>query len=580
MNFPAKPFCIGAMAALLTSGAVQAQQACSTHVVVAGDNLRSIARSALGDADLYRVIYNANTGVIGAKADLILIGAELVIPCSPDGELPASLAGADPATIDPASTAIDPATDVGASATAEPLNPISVPLTTEVIDPAKEPVELVPELPFVIVGAPLVEAEPIADAVLEPIPEVTVAAPLPDAVVEPAPDVVDESVDEAVAEPLPEPDPLPEVEPVEIVEADPAPEPEPTPEAIVVEETAPEEPAVAEVVEDPAPEAQPEVVVEEVVVEEVVVDEVVVEEVVVEDSAVDADVASETAPAAEPVLEAAEPVAETPAEIVVAAAEPASTPPASGDVQPIRLLTGNDYAPFADEMLPGGGMVTQLVEMAIFRADPAIPYNLTFVNDWQAHIDALLPSQAYDLSFPWVRPDCEAPATLSAGDLSRCENFEFSDPLYEIVDGYFASAQSDLVAATSYSAFEGTRICRPEGYTTGVLDAAGLSVPKIELLRPLSAVDCFEALAAGKVDLVSIDAEVGDSALAELGLTGQFVQNPHLTTFLSLHVIAHKSNPRAVEMVQKLNGGIAEMYESGEWYDIVSSALSRGALQQ
>jgi hypothetical protein len=48
----------------------------------------------------------------------------------------------------------------------------------------------------------------------------------------------------------------------------------------------------------------------------------------------------------------------------------------------------------------------------------------------------------------------------------------------------------------------------------------------------------------------------------------------------SLHVIAHKSNPRAVQMVRMLDQGIVEMYESGEWYDIVSSALSRGALQQ
>jgi len=491
MNFPAKPFCIGAMAALLTSGAVQAQEACSTHVVVAGDNLRSIARSAFGDADLYRVIYKANTQVIGKKADLILIGAELVIPCSPNGELPVAGAAASESEV---------------VAAEEALNPISIPLATGVIDPAKQPVEILPELPFVIVGAPLTEAEPIAEAVAEP--------------------VVEEVVE---AEPEPTPEPVPEAEPVDVVEAPPV-----VPEVEPVPETAAEE-AVAEV----------------------------------------------EVPAEEPVLEAApEPVAEAPAEVVVAAAEPVATVPATGDAQPFRLLTGNYYAPFADEMLPGGGMVTQLVEMAIFRADPAIPYNLTFINDWQAHIDALLPSQAYDLSFPWVRPDCEGDVMLSAGDLSRCENFEFSAPLYEIVDGYFANADSALVAATSYTAFEGTRICRPEGYTTGVLDAAGLSVPKIELLRPASVVDCFEALEAGKVDLVSIDAEVGDSAIAELGLVGEFAQNPHLTTFLSLHVIAHKSNARAVAMIQQLNSGIAEMYESGEWYDIVSSTLSQSALRQ
>lgn len=393
MTISAKTLFIGCTAAFLTGGAAHAQEACKTYVVAAGDNLRFIARSAYGDADMYRVIYSANVDAIGAKADLIEVGVSLAIPCDPRTE---------------------------GAAVAAP----SVALTTDVVDPATAPIAVVPDLPVVSAGTT----------------EVAAAAP------------------------------------------DPA---TPTPAA--------EEPPMA---------------------------------------------------------------------------------------FPYRMVTGNGYAPFADEMLPGGGMFTQLVEMAIFRADPAMPYNLTFVNDWQAHLDALLPSGAYDLSFPWVRPDCESTEMLSASDTARCEAFVFSAPLYEIVDGFFAPVDSDLLAATSYTAFEGKRICRPEGFTTGVLEAAGLPSDKIELTRPISATDCFEALAAGKVDLVSIDAEVGDSAIAELGLVGDFAQNPHLMTIDSLHVIAHKSNARAVEMVGMLNEGVIEMYESGEWYDIVSSALERNALQQ
>jgi polar amino acid transport system substrate-binding protein len=375
MKTSAKTLCIGCTAVFLSGGSAWAQEACSTYVVVAGDNLRYIARQAYDDADLYRVIYEANVDTIGAKADLIEVGVTLNIPC-------------------------DPRTVTAAAA------------------------------------APVVALEP-------------------------------------------------------------------------------------------------------------------------------------TPPAASP---------DAPAPVLEAAATPAAPNPAPAF--PFRLVTGNGYAPFADEMLPGGGMFTQLVEMAIFRADPAIPYNMTYINDWQAHIDALLPSGAYDISFPWVRPDCEAPETLSAGDLTRCENFEFSAPFYEVVDGFFMPADSELVGATSYTAFEGKRICRPEGYTTGVLEAVGLTAGKIELLRPIEVTDCFEALAAGKADLVSIDAEVGDSAIAELGMVGEFTQNPHLMTLDSLHVIAHKSNPRAVQLVRMLDQGIVEMYESGEWYDIVSSALARGALQQ
>jgi ABC-type amino acid transport substrate-binding protein len=347
-------------ALLLTGAAAQAQEACTTYTVVAGDNLRYIARSAYGDADMYRLIYDANVEKIGAKADIIEIGTTLTLPCDPKDEVAATTAAAEP----------EPETVTPVAATVDP-----------------------------------------------------------------------------------------------------------------------------------------------------------------------------------------QPVAPT--------------------ERPIAMVTGNGYAPFTDEMLPGGGMMTQLVEMATFRADPSVAYNVSFVNDWQAHIDALLPSGAYDLSFPWVRPDCEGNQMLSPGDQARCDDFAFSAPFYEIVDGFFATRESGLLNVTSAAGFEGKRICRPEGYTTGVLDAVGLTAPTITLVRSEDVEDCFRALSAGEVDLVAVDAEVGDAAVSKLGLISTVGANPHLSTIVSLHVIAYKSNPRAVAMLGQLDAGLIEMYQSGEWYEIVSTALAR-----
>ncbi|MFN4192929.1 MAG: LysM peptidoglycan-binding domain-containing protein [Tabrizicola sp.] len=285
-----------------------------------------------------------------------------------------------------------------------------------------------------------------------------------------------------------------------------------------------------------------------------------------------------TIPCAEAAAEAAPedvtPVSATPVSATPVSATP-ETRPAPATERPIAIVTGNGYAPFADKTLPGGGMMTQLVEMAIFRADPSIPYTISFVSDWQAHIDALLPSGAYDLSFPWIRPDCEGAAMLSPGDQARCNDFAFSGPFYEIVDAFFATRDSGLMAATSYAEFSGKRICRPEGYTAGVLDSAGLTAGVVTLVRGENVKECFRALAAGEVDLVSVDSEVGDSTVAKLGLIAKVGQNPHLSSILSLHVIAHKSNPRAVAMLGALDAGMVEMYESGEWYDIVSTALDQ-----
>jgi hypothetical protein len=80
----ARTFTLGCTAILLSGTAALAQEACTTYTVSAGDNLRFIARAAYGDADLYRVIYEANVQTIGEKADLIEIGTKLVLPCNPD----------------------------------------------------------------------------------------------------------------------------------------------------------------------------------------------------------------------------------------------------------------------------------------------------------------------------------------------------------------------------------------------------------------------------------------------------------------------------------------------------------------
>ena len=376
----------------LSGGAALAQEACQSYLVKAGDNLRSIARVAYGDGDMYRLVFDANSVVIGPEADLIKVGSVLTLPCNPNAPAAAPVLAAVEALLDA------PDTDLVASA------PAGVAIVAPLVDPA------------------------------------------------------------------------------------------PTPEVI------------------------------------------------------------------------------TPAS--------AAAPQAAAGQKPIGFVTGNGYAPFTDEMLPGGGMVTQLVEMAVFRANPAQPYTLTFINDWQAHLDALLPSRAYDMSFPWTRPNCEEPMTLTAGDLSRCETLIFSDPLYEIVEGLFVTADSGLADVTRYEDLFGKRICRPEGSTMGMLDSAGLAASATDMMRPVSAAECFAALKQGKTDVVALDADVADAALAALGMTQDIVQNPHLTAVQTLHVIAYKANPDAAAMIAMLNEGITEMYQSGEWYDIVSTALARAPVQQ
>lgn len=237
------------------------------------------------------------------------------------------------------------------------------------------------------------------------------------------------------------------------------------------------------------------------------------------------------------------------------------------------LVTANGYLPYTDESLGGRGMLVRLVETALLRAAPQKPAEVVFVNDWAAHLDALLPRQAFDASFPWTRPGCESQGMLTAQELYACQNYAYSTPLYEVVEGYFAMAGSVYASVIEPAGLQGARICRPEGYPTGHLEEAGLMPPNTTLVTPTGAHACFEALSAGQVDVVALDTRAGERVKDDLGLGFDIVENPHVYTIQPLQVAVHTGNPKSEELLEDLNAGLRIMLESGEWASIVSEGL-------
>ncbi len=251
---------------------------------------------------------------------------------------------------------------------------------------------------------------------------------------------------------------------------------------------------------------------------------------------------------------------------------------ASGERPEIRdrqllLITGGNYAPFTDEALPHRGLYTNLVETAMLRAAPEQAYKIQFVNDWSSHLDLLMPTLAFDATFPWSRPNCEEAAALSENDRSRCETYNFSNPFYEVVDTFFAREGSGYEQTLTYADFAGTTICRPEGWSLSHMDAVGLYEPAVSLIRPVSPDDCFHALMDGTADVVAIEAHLAVEAIARLGYEHRIIENPNLAAIKPLNVMTHKDNPDGEAILETLNQGLAIMQQSGEWRDIVSTAL-------
>ncbi|SPF79222.1 hypothetical protein ALP8811_03160 [Aliiroseovarius pelagivivens] len=243
------------------------------------------------------------------------------------------------------------------------------------------------------------------------------------------------------------------------------------------------------------------------------------------------------------------------------------------DERQILLITGGNYAPFTDEDLPNRGLYTKLVETAFLRAAPEQAYKIQFVNDWNSHLDLLMPTLAFDGTFPWSRPNCEEAEALSENDRARCETYNFSNPFYEVVDTYFAKNGSGYEVAMSHADFAGATFCRPEGWSLTHMDAVGLYEPAITLVRPIDPDACFDAVANGTVDIVAIEAHLAVEAISRLGYQDEIIENPNLAAIKGLNVMTHVNNPDGEAVLEILNRGLEIMQQSGEWRDIVSTAL-------
>ena len=246
----------------------------------------------------------------------------------------------------------------------------------------------------------------------------------------------------------------------------------------------------------------------------------------------------------------------------------------AGAVRKISFITGDDYAPFTDRKLENGGMMTELVQRAMEEMQPPEGYLIEWVNDWNGQIYNLLPSGLVDMSFPWTQPtDCAA-----IPDDFHCVNFLRSDPLFEQLVLVFYAKDRPFVFEKDED-MEGKHVCRPTGYPLWDLDQYGrnwMKEGKITLEQPLVVVDCFNMLIEGKVDAVLIDEFAGRASLQINGLTDKVdivaTRPMHIE---ALHVLIHKSNPRAEEILQMVNAGFAKLRESGEYQKIVGKHLAR-----
>ncbi len=239
----------------------------------------------------------------------------------------------------------------------------------------------------------------------------------------------------------------------------------------------------------------------------------------------------------------------------------------------IRILTGGNYSPFTNRGRKDGGLISEIVNTALSQHEATRGrFGFAWESDWSKHLDPMLIEGSFDLGYPWLKPNCkENPKSF------RCDNFHFSKPMFEMLVLLFVNKNQPL-AFRKDSDIHGKTLCRPEGYYTHDLNQQGrnwVNADKIDLVRPASVDACFEKLANGDVDAVTVNEFTGRKAMHRVGVAD--IVKPIKTRPLSiqgLHVLVPKTHTNGRQLIEHVNAALANIRENGEYQDIVDKHLS------
>lgn len=268
-----------------------------------------------------------------------------------------------------------------------------------------------------------------------------------------------------------------------------------------------------------------------------------------------------------------------------AAAQNAPAQPAgfvlSSMVRRIEFLTAEGYTPYTDRTLQNGGLMLDLLtasmELIQEQAQGSFSFNISWVNDWAAHLNPLLITRAFDSGLPWPKLDCSDMDSLDATSQYKCQKFFFSDPFYEDVIVLFVKNESPILF-NSDDEILGKTLCGTRGRSSFDLNKdrrRWVSDNMVVLMQPQTAEECFRLLDEGTVDAVVISDLTGRAVATSMGMQARVRTTERPVHIETLHAIIAKTHPHARTILYYINSSLTRLRESGEYDKIVSRHLER-----
>lgn len=224
----------------------------------------------------------------------------------------------------------------------------------------------------------------------------------------------------------------------------------------------------------------------------------------------------------------------------------------------LRLVTGDDYAPFSDQSLPEGGLATHLVTSLFEQVEQPVEIDVT---GWAAGYQAALDGD-YAGTFPYIKSQ------------QRLADFLFSDPLFTVSSFAYVD-QSSAINASSPEDLAGLTLCLPEGYAHGLVLDKLVQNGAIIRVTPPDMPSCFAMLQSGEADFVKINRYVARELMRNAGVQHSAIRAlPFPVETLSMHFIAPRNQAGAEALIATVNQTLADLQRDNEYSRLVDDYLT------
>lgn len=224
--------------------------------------------------------------------------------------------------------------------------------------------------------------------------------------------------------------------------------------------------------------------------------------------------------------------------------------PAPADT--IRLVTGNNYAPYTDENLPEGGFATDVVRRVLQSMGHEVVVDF---GTW-SRAKELTARAEYYATFPWTYTE------------ERAKDFAFSMPF--VVQKQFALFDKNRVpAARDIQGLKGLVLCSPFIVALPHTLVPFLDSGEMHIERPDNEVLCLKMIQRGRADFYVTSRDLGAALIENAGIpASEFTWSSFPVIIQKSGLMAAKDNQAAVDLLPEFDKALKAFKASGEYVEL------------